>query len=319
MWQALVIIVASIALAVSEKPAKQPPAELLDGYTQGGTIPLASFFVDDTNNGEETHYVFTEKNIESYFKGTRKSFMKIYMDYERYLDNEDFDRTLMRQPKIEWIYYAMKRFASSIKDSSVLVFGSTEPYIEVAALELGAKHVTTVEYNNLTYMHNQITTFSAHRFPELYACHGVHRNAYDVALSISSFDHDGLGRYGDPLDPTGDLKAMSRAMGLLRPGGLLLLTVPIGPDLVVWNLLRRYGEKRLPLLLDGWEIVERLFWDEARVTAPESNFRKSYEPVLVLRKPLDATAWLCNEAESGAADVAPGRQEAGTDAFAEEM
>jgi SAM-dependent methyltransferase len=299
MWQVLVIIVASIALAVSERPAKQPPAELLDGYTQGGTVPFASFYVDDTNNGEETHYVFTEKSIESYFKGTRKSFMKIYMDYERYLDNKDFDRTLMRQPKIEWIYYAMKRFASSIKDSSVLV--------------------TTVEYNNLTYMHNQITTFSAHRFPELYACHGVHQNTYDVALSVSSFDHDGLGRYGDPLDPTGDLKAMSRAMGLLRPGGILLLTVPIGPDLVVWNLLRRYGEKRLPLLLEGWEVVERLFWDEARIAALEPNFRKSYEPVLVLRKPLDATTWLCDEAESGVVDVMTERLDTGADAFAEEM
>ena len=29
---------------------------------------------------------------------------------------------------------------------------------------------------------------------------------YDVCLSISSFDHDGLGRYGDPLDPSGDLR-----------------------------------------------------------------------------------------------------------------
>jgi SAM-dependent methyltransferase len=217
------------------------------------------------------------------------------MDYERHLENEDFNRTLMRQPKIEWIYYAMKRYASSIKDSSVLVFGSTEPYIEVAALELGAKHVTTIEYNNLTYMHSQITTVSAHRFPELYTCHGAHQNTYDIALSVSSFDHDGLGRYGDPLDPAGDLKAMSRAMGLLRPGGILLLTVPIGPDLVVWNLLRRYGELRLPLLLEGWEVVEKLFWDEAKVTAPEPNFRKSYEPVLVLRKPLEAAAWLCDD------------------------
>jgi hypothetical protein len=27
----------------------------------------------------------------------------------------------------------------------------------------------------------------------------AHVDAYDVGVSVSSFDHDGLGRYGDPL------------------------------------------------------------------------------------------------------------------------
>ena len=43
---------------------------------------------------------------------------------------------------------------------------------------------------------------------------------------------------------------------LHRDGGLLLLTVPIGPDVVVWNLHRRYGVARLPHLLWGWDTVQ---------------------------------------------------------------
>ena len=69
----------------------------------------------------------------------------------------------------------------------------------------------------------------------------------------------------------------------LRPGGRLLLTVPVGPDALVWNLHRRYGPARLPLLLQGWEEVERFGWEEARLTAPAST-RRSYEPLFLLRR-----------------------------------
>jgi len=57
------------------------------------------------------------------------------------------------------------------------------------------------------------------------------------------------GRYGDPLNPDADLQAMARVRSILKPGGLLLLTVPVGPDVLVFNLHRRYGPARLPLLL----------------------------------------------------------------------
>ena len=42
---------------------------------------------------------------------------------------------------------------------------------------------------------------------------------------------------------------MARVRSILKPGGLLLLTVPVGPDVLVFNLHRRYGPARLPLLL----------------------------------------------------------------------
>jgi hypothetical protein len=37
---------------------------------------------------------------------------------------------------------------------------------------------------------------------------------------------------------------MRAARGLLRRQGVLLLTLPVGPDAVVWNLHRRYGALR---------------------------------------------------------------------------
>lgn len=96
---------------------------------------------------------------------------------------------------------------------------------------------------------------------------------------------DGLGRYGDPVDPYGDFRAMRTAWRALRPGGRLLLTVPIGPDLVVWNLHRRYGELRLPRLLRGWEQMEVHGWDEdAEALRTPADHRRRREVLWVLRR-----------------------------------
>ncbi len=39
--------------------------------------------------------------------------------------------------------------------------------------------------------------------------------SFDAAFSMSSFDHDGLGRYGDPLGPDSDLLAMDTVKRLV--------------------------------------------------------------------------------------------------------
>jgi hypothetical protein len=43
----------------------------------------------------------------------------------------------------------------------------------------------------------------------------------------------------------------------LAPSGLVYLAVPVGEDRVYWNAHRIYGEARLPLLLDRWDVVDR--------------------------------------------------------------
>ena len=41
---------------------------------------------------------------------------------------------------------------------------------------------------------------------------------YDNAATFSSIEHAGLGRFGDPLNPDGDLDVMSQVHCMLRPG-----------------------------------------------------------------------------------------------------
>jgi hypothetical protein len=54
-------------------------------------------------------------------------------------------------------------------------------------------------------------------------------------------EHIGLGRYGDPLDPDGDLKAIAELKRVLAPGGSLLFVVPVGRPRTMFNAHRIYS------------------------------------------------------------------------------
>ena len=58
---------------------------------------------------------------------------------------------------------------------------------------------------------------------------------------MHTVEHVGLGRYGDPLDPDGDLKAIAELTRVLAPGGDLLFVVPTGRPKVVFNAHRIYS------------------------------------------------------------------------------
>jgi hypothetical protein len=53
-------------------------------------------------------------------------------------------------------------------------------------------------------------------------------------------EHVGLGRYGDPLDPDGDRKAMTELSRVICPGGNLIFVVPVGQPRVCFNAHRIY-------------------------------------------------------------------------------
>jgi SAM-dependent methyltransferase len=58
-------------------------------------------------------------------------------------------------------------------------------------------------------------------------------------------EHVGLGRYGDQLDPDGDLKAMAELKRVLSPGGSLLFVVPIGKPKIMFNGHRIYSYEQV--------------------------------------------------------------------------
>jgi SAM-dependent methyltransferase len=58
-------------------------------------------------------------------------------------------------------------------------------------------------------------------------------------------EHIGLGRYGDPIDPNGDLVAIKELKRVLAHGGSLLFVVPIGRPKIAFNAHRIYSYKQI--------------------------------------------------------------------------
>ena len=100
---------------------------------------------------------------------------------------------------------------------------------------------------------DQVVALTPGRFAEQWLA-GDFRKV-DFVFTFSSIEHNGLGRYGDPLDPTGDLKDVELLSCVMKPGGLLYLGVPVGPDAVVFNVHRIYGLMRLPMLTANFKVL----------------------------------------------------------------
>lgn len=145
------------------------------------------------------------------------------------------------------LYKMLDKF--SIANKEVLVIGSQNPWIEVCCLAFGAKTVTTVDYNPPVSESDQIRCVGVDQFEK-------ESFKYDVLISFSSLEHDGLGRYGDPIDPEADLKRMRSYLDIMKPDGLFFLGVPCGQDTLYWNAHRIYGRIRFPMLTEHWDAVD---------------------------------------------------------------
>jgi hypothetical protein len=84
--------------------------------------------------------------------------------------------------------------------------------------------------------------------------------ANDSVESIScmhTVEHIGLGRYGDPLDYDGDLKAIIELKRVVAIGGNLLFVVPLGyRSIICFNAHRIYNKSQILELFADMELME---------------------------------------------------------------
>ena len=173
------------------------------------------------------------------------------------------------------------RTKESIKNKKIAVIGSQSPWIEAILVNAGAKSVTTVEYNVPTCNHPIIKAISYDTF-----CQS--NETYDAIFSYSSIEHSGLGRYGDALNPNGDIEAMEQIYKSLDINGLCFVGVPVGRDHLVFNAHRIYGPIRLNLLyLDKFKELDWIGCDKSYInTCPQTsgNPKWDIQPIIVLQK-----------------------------------
>ena len=80
-------------------------------------------------------------------------------------------------------------------------------------------------------------------------------NSFESISCMHVVEHVGLGRYGDPIDYDGDLKAMRELHRVLKPNGNLLFVVPVGKPKIMFNAHRIYSYEQIIEQFSGLELV----------------------------------------------------------------
>lgn len=252
----LAIFLSSICLSVSvfaDYPPRHVPDELYEEFTMGGRVPIADWYLYEPGS-EDNPTLFTQSLIDEYIRRIQR---KESGYYGNNLDN--------------WLYEALEKYPIAGKEVGII--GSTLPFYECVVLAYGG-HPITVEYNKIVSEDPRITTFTVEEFNK-------NPRKFDVILSISSIEHDGLGRYGDPINPNADLEFMTKAKSLLKEGGHMILAVPVGHDTLIWTACRVYGQLRFPLLIKEWNLIDSFGFSERDFTGgvPGSYV---HQPILYL-------------------------------------
>jgi hypothetical protein len=230
-------------------PPKDMPAALVDEYTMGGISTVEYNYLDATYP-HNWPLVYTDAEIDHYLKriAEKKWFVYGMVDV--------------------WVWQAIAKYP--IAGLSVVNMGSLTPWYESNCIYHGATS-TTIDYNKIITLTNRIKTMTVADWDR-------ERPTFDMAWSISSFEHDGLGMYGDPLDPIGDIKAMQKMKLIVKPSGLMFFAVPVGKDKILFNNARIYGEARLKKMFEGWEVLDRIGLEPSHLTGPGH-----VQPVFVLK------------------------------------
>ncbi len=85
----------------------------------------------------------------------------------------------------------------------------------------------------------------------------IESNSLQSVSCMHTLEHVGLGRYGDPIDPDGDLKAIDNLKRVVAVGGSLLVVVPMGKkQFTQFNAHRIYEYNKFIKYFDGFEMVE---------------------------------------------------------------
>ena len=162
---------------------------------------------------------------------------------------------------------ALKQYVDAITSKHVAVIGTEAPWAEAVLVNLGVDKVTTIEYRGIIIEHPRVHVITPYQLAEKF----LNRTAdtFDAAFSYSSLEHAGLGRYGDPLMPYGDMEAMAQIWCATKPGGYMFLALPMTADnrtecILHWNAYRKYGYIRMQHLTANWKVLDEInLFDES--------------------------------------------------------
>ena len=175
------------------------------------------------------------------------------------------EKSLVGERDVEWAWTLAHLHQNA---GWVLDFGSGNGMLALAASFAG-NDVVAVDLEEDQYL------FRGHRIEYRrgdFNVMDIEAGTFDQVINCSSIEHVGVaGRYGSPDRPDGDIVAMRKMAGLLKPDGTMVLSIPVGLDGVYPPWHRVYGEERAARLLAPFRVTAESYW--AKLDS------EKYEPV----------------------------------------
>jgi tetratricopeptide (TPR) repeat protein len=242
-----------------ETPPASIPAAMLPAFSMNGRVEIQSGYINSSLPAEctdgfddEAIKSFLSYNLNGLPQGARFKATEIVAGFEP-VQHSQAKRTFLRT-KDPAQHYELKieapiEFYKFEPTGTVAIVGEADRYFECLLVAM-CKRLTLVRYGKVSSgaaLFDQISIADWMSDPQ----------EYDVIICRRSLEHWGLGRYGEPLDPDGDVRLIKKFREKLQPGGSLFLEIPVGRDRLIFNSTRIFGKHRLPLLLDGWRHKER--------------------------------------------------------------
>jgi SAM-dependent methyltransferase len=81
-------------------------------------------------------------------------------------------------------------------------------------------------------------------------------NTIESLSCLHVIEHIGLGRYGDPMDPAGSIKAAAELQRVLKPGGKLYLSLPVGRERICFNAHRVHDPFSVLKMFNQMNLIE---------------------------------------------------------------
>jgi hypothetical protein len=170
-------------------------------------------------------------------------FSDLYLHLRDATHHKHFDRHYVYHTAWASRVLAETRPARHVDIASSLQFVSTvSAFVDITTIDLRPASVQLPGLSSLEGTLLQLP-FASH--------------SQDSVSCMHVLEHVGLGRYGDPVDYEGDLKAAVELARIVAPGGRLLVVVPITGDArIEFNAHRVYRASQILHMFDDLDLVE---------------------------------------------------------------
>ncbi len=157
-------------------------------------------------------------------------------------------RWVSTNERVVEVPFTLQALSALAPPARIIEIEAQESLIALELASLGYR-VTTVDIRPYAYDHPNLTVVEA----SILDWEGDGQ-PYDAAILLSTLEHLGLPADGRArAEKDADGRAMTRVHSLLRPGGLLVLTVPFGPS-TTEEAQRIYSTADLKRLLRGFQV-----------------------------------------------------------------